>query len=432
MELKKVAFHTLGCKLNFAETSSIARKFTDDGYERVEFNKNADIYIINTCSVTKKADKKSEQFIKKARNKNPEAQIVVMGCYAQLQTNKIASIEGVDLILGSNEKFRVKEYVENLEKTGQPDIHSCNIEDTAAYFPSFSYGDRTRSFLKIQDGCDYHCSYCTIPLARGKSRNQSIQSIVEEAEKIGQTEVKEIILTGVNIGDFGKTTGESFLELIKALDQIGGIERIRISSIEPNLLANEVISFVNRSEKFLPHFHIPLQSGCNEILAQMKRRYKRELFQERVEQIRNEIPGAFIGVDVIVGFPGEDESKYRETYKFLENLDASFYHVFSYSQRPNTPAAMMHRQIPKDIVTQRSKELQHLAGKKQMAFYKHNLGKIRPVLFESYQKQDKMFGFTDNYIKIELPYNQKITDQIKKIKLQKINENGNVTGKVLS
>ena len=432
MELKKVAFHTLGCKLNFAETSSIARKFTDNGYERVDFNESADIYIINTCSVTKKADKKSEQFIKKARRLNPDAQIVVMGCYAQLQAEKIASIEGVDLILGSNEKFRVKDYVENRVKTGQPEIHSCNIEDAAAYFPSFSYGDRTRSFLKIQDGCDYHCSYCTIPLARGNSRNQSIQSIVEEAKKIGQTDVKEIILTGVNIGDFGKTTGESFLELIKALDQVEGIERIRISSIEPNLLTNEIISFVKNSEKFLPHFHIPLQSGCNEILAQMKRRYKRELFQDRVEYIRKEIPDAFIGVDVIVGFPGEDECKYQETYQFLESLDASFYHVFSYSQRPNTPAASMHAQTPKNIITSRSKELQQLAEQKQMIFYRQNLGATRPVLFESHQKKDKMFGFTDNYIKIELPYSNELTDQIKKVQLKEINENNNVTGMILS
>ena len=430
VELKKVAFHTLGCKLNFAETSSIARKFTDNGYERVDFSENADIYIINTCSVTKKADKKSEQFIKKARNQNPEAKIVVMGCYAQLQTEKIASIEGVDLILGSNEKFRVKEYVENTEKTGQPEIHSCNIKDASVYFPSFSYGDRTRSFLKIQDGCDYHCSYCTIPLARGNSRNQSIQSIVEEAEKIGQTDVKEIILTGVNIGDFGKTTGESFLELIKALDQVGGIERIRISSIEPNLLTNEIISFVNHSEKFLPHFHIPLQSGCNKILAQMKRRYKRELFQERVAYIRKEIPDAFIGVDVIVGFPGEDESKYRETYQFLENLDASFYHVFSYSQRPNTPAALMSNQMPENIISHRSKELQQLAEQKQNDFYRINLGNTRSVLFESHQKKDKIFGFTDNYIKVELPYSHELVQQIKKVKLEEVNENGNVTGAI--
>jgi len=432
VELKKVAFHTLGCKLNFAETSSIARKFTDSGYERVDFNENADIYIINTCSVTKKADKKSEQFIKKARKQNPGAQIVVMGCYAQLQTEKIASIDGVDLILGSNEKFRVKEYVENREKTGRPEIHSCNIEDAADYFPSFSYGDRTRSFLKIQDGCDYHCSYCTIPLARGSSRSQSIQSVVEEAEKIGQTDVKEIILTGVNIGDFGKTTGESFPELIKALDKVEGIKRIRISSIEPNLLTNEIISFVNHSEKFLPHFHIPLQSGCNEILVKMRRRYKKDLFQERLAYIRKEIPDAYIGVDVIVGFPGEDEKKYRETYQFLEDLDASFYHVFSYSQRPNTPAASMREQIPKSTITHRSKELQQLAEQKQTDFYRQNLGTKRPVLFEGHQKKKKMFGFTDNYIKIELPYSKELTEDIKEVQLKEINENGNVTGAILS
>ena len=424
--MTKVAFHTLGCKLNFAETSSIARKFTDNGYKRVDFNENADIYIINTCSVTKKADKKSEQFIKKARKQNPDAQIVVMGCYAQLQSGKIASIEGVDLILGSNEKFRVMDYLKEGKKNSQPEIHSCNIEDTTAYYPSFSYGDRTRSFLKVQDGCDYHCSYCTIPLARGNSRNQSIESIVSEAEEIGQTNVKEIILTGVNIGDFGKTTGESFMDLIKALDQVEGIERIRISSIEPNLLSNEIIDFVKYSEKILPHFHIPLQSGCNAVLAQMRRRYNRELFRDRVNYIRQEIPDAFIGVDVIVGFPGEDEEKFNETYEFLEKLDASFYHVFSYSKRPNTPAAEMRNQIPKQIITQRSKELQELAEKKERAFYKKNLDSIRPVLFENYQKDNQMFGFTDNYIKIETPYNPKLTEQIAQVKLKSINNKGNV------
>lgn len=429
-ELTKVAFHTLGCKLNFAETSSIARKFIDSGYERVDFNDNADIYIINTCSVTKKADKKSEQFIKKARKQNPEAQIVVMGCYAQLQTDKIASIEGVDLILGSNEKFQVMDYLKGRTKKSQPEIHSCNIADTADYYPSFSYGDRTRSFLKIQDGCDYHCSYCTIPLARGNSRNQSIESIVSEAEKIGQTDVKEIILTGVNIGDFGKTTGESFLDLIKALDQVKGVDRIRISSIEPNLLKNEIVDFVKHSKKFLPHFHIPLQSGCNAVLAQMRRRYNRELFQDRIAYIREEIPEAFIGVDVIVGFPGEDEEKYNETYKFLEKIDASFYHVFSYSQRPNTAAAQMANQTPKETITKRSKELQALATQKENAFYRKNLGTTRPVLFESYQKNNSMLGFTDNYIKIEMPYDPGLTEQIEQVKLINLNENGNVTATI--
>jgi len=430
--LTKVAFHTLGCKLNFAETSSIARKFTDNGYERVDFNENADIYIINTCSVTKKADKKSEQFIKKARKQNPDAQIVVMGCYAQLQPDKIASIDGVDLILGSNEKFQVMDYLKNRTNSSQPEIHSCNIENAADYYPSFSYGDRTRSFLKIQDGCDYHCSYCTIPLARGNSRNQNIESIVSEAEQIGQTEVKEIILTGVNIGDFGKTTGESFLDLIKSLDQVKGVERIRISSIEPNLLSNKIIDFVKHSEKFLPHFHIPLQSGCNAILAQMRRRYKRELFQDRVAYIRQEIPDAFIGVDVIVGFPGEDEEKYNETYEFLGNLNASFYHVFSYSQRPNTLAAEMGQQIPKETINQRSKELQYLAEQKEKAFYKENLGNTRPVLFENYQKDNQMFGFTDNYIKIETPYNPELTEQVAQVKLKSINDKGNVTVDILT
>lgn len=429
--MTKVAFHTLGCKLNFAETSSIARKFTDNGYDRVEFNEPADVYVINTCSVTKKADKKSEQFIKKAHKQNPAAQIVVMGCYAQLQTEKIASIQGVDLVLGTNEKFKVLDHLENHPPSSQPEVHSCNIEDATSYNPSFSYGDRTRSFLKIQDGCDYHCSYCTIPMARGNSRNQSIQSIIKEAEEIGQTEVKEIILTGVNIGDFGKSTGETFLGLIRALDQVPGIERIRISSIEPNLLTNEIIAFVKEAKKILPHFHIPLQSGCNDILGQMRRRYNRELFAERVSTIKELIPEAFIGVDVIVGFPGEDEAKFQDTYTFLQNLDASYYHVFSYSQRPNTPAAEMPDQIPKAFITERSKLVQNLAEEKQLAFYRKNLGQTRPVLIESYQKQNSLFGFTDNYIKTEIPHNPELIDKIKQIKLTDINSNGNVTGKII-
>jgi len=427
----RVAFHTLGCKLNFAETSTLARKFLDAGYERVDFNEKADVYVINTCSVTSKADRKSKEAIKKARNQNPGAKIIAVGCYAQLQAEKIANIEGVDLILGSNEKFRILDYLKYHGDKGEPEIHTCSLNDSIAYFPSYSMGDRTRSFLKIQDGCDYVCSYCTVPLARGKSRNQSIGSILEEANNIAESGVKEVVLTGVNIGDFGKSTGESFYELINQLEKIQGIERFRISSIEPNLIKNDIIRFVSRSEKFLPHFHIPLQSGCNEILARMKRRYKRELFKDRIEQIKNYIPEAFVGVDLIVGFPGEDRDKFRETFRFLEELNASYYHVFSYSQRPNTPASRMGGQVPADEIKQRSREIQQLAEEKKEKFYHQHLGETRYVLFENSDKNGSMYGFTDNYIRVETDYSN-LHGEIRETRLKQINNQGNVTGEIAS
>ncbi|MEF8811180.1 MAG: tRNA (N(6)-L-threonylcarbamoyladenosine(37)-C(2))-methylthiotransferase MtaB [Bacteroidales bacterium] len=427
----RVAFHTLGCKLNFAETSTLAGKFLDQGYERVDFNEEADVYVINTCSVTSKADRKSKEAIKKARNQNPEAKIVVAGCYAQLQSEKIAGIEGVDIILGSNEKFRILEYLKNHESQEQPEIHTCALDDSVKYYPSFSLGDRTRSFLKIQDGCDYACSYCTVPLARGKSRNQSIGSILDEARCIAGSGIKEVVLTGVNIGDFGKSTGESFYDLINQLEKIEGIDRFRISSIEPNLLNDEIIRFVARSEKFLPHFHIPLQSGCNEILGKMKRRYRRELFEDRIAQIKKHIPGAFIGVDVIVGFPGEDRDKFRETFQFLENLDASYYHVFSYSQRPGTSAAEMSRQVPGNEIKHRSREIQQLAEEKKQKFYRQHLGEKRKVLFENTSDNGSITGFTDNYIKVEADGNENLHGKIRNTVLKKINNQGNVTGKII-
>ncbi|MFP4620369.1 MAG: tRNA (N(6)-L-threonylcarbamoyladenosine(37)-C(2))-methylthiotransferase MtaB [Bacteroidales bacterium] len=427
----RVAFHTLGCKLNFAETSTLAGKFLEEGYERVDFNEEADVYVINTCSVTSKADRKSKEAIKKARNQNPEAKIVAVGCYAQLQSEKIASIKGVDLILGGNEKFRILEYLKNYEAKEEPEIHTCALNEAVKYYPSFSKGDRTRSFLKIQDGCDYGCSYCTVPLARGKSRNQSIGSILDEARCIAGSGIKELVLTGVNIGDFGKSTGESFYDLINQLEKIEGIDRFRISSIEPNLLNNQIIRFVAQSEKFLPHFHIPLQSGCNEILGKMKRRYKRELFEDRIAQIKKHVPDAFIGVDVIVGFPGEDRDKFRETFQFLENLDASYYHVFSYSQRPGTPADLMSGQVPWNEIKHRSREIQQLAEEKKNKFYRQHLGEMRKVLFEEKDYKGKTFGFTDNYIKVETDYSNH-HGKIRKTVLKQINNQGHVTGKVAS
>jgi threonylcarbamoyladenosine tRNA methylthiotransferase MtaB len=423
----KVAFHTLGCKLNFAETSFIARQFRDKGFEQVDFNEKAEVYVINTCTVTRKADKKSKEAIKKARNQNPGAIIVVMGCYAQLYDQKVAEIKGVDLILGNTEKFRIFDYIRPGEKNENPEIHTNMLGQEQKCRPAFSLGDRTRSFLKVQDGCDYKCAYCTIPMARGKSRNQSIRSLVEEAKIIAESGVKEIVLTGVNIGDFGKTTGESFADLIKNLDRVPGIERYRISSIEPNLLDHTIIRLVTESDKFLPHFHIPLQSGSNDILAKMKRRYKRELFQERINAIRDCIPDAYIGVDVITGFPGESGEKFRETYEFLKQLDVSYYHVFPYSERPGTRAAKMNDKVPPGEIKARSQQIQKLADHKQQLFYNKHLGEKRNVLFEkSSNREGKMFGFSDNYIKLETDYRNDWAGEIINVKLNTLNIHGNV------
>jgi len=429
---KKVALHTLGCPLNFAETSTLARKLLSQGYERVNFNRKADIYVINTCTVTSNADKQSKKKIKKARNLNPEARIIVVGCYAQLQPEEAASIKGVDLVLGNSGKFSIADYLEKQGKNERTEIQTSTCNGLAEYHPSYSIDSRTRSFLKVQEGCDYGCTYCTIPLARGKSRNQSIESLLEQARNIAASGVKEIILTGINIGDFGRSTGETFTGLIKQLENVEGIKRYRISSIEPNLLDEEIIRFVSRSEKFLPHFHIPLQSGCNGILAKMRRKYNREFFRDKIEQVKQHIPSAFVGVDVVVGFPGEDEEKFKETFEFLENLDAGFYHVFPFSKRPNTPAAEMDYQIPLEVIKQRSKILQALAEKKQMNFYKKHLGEKRKVLFESCNQNGKIFGYTDNYIKIEKKYHPDLAGKIKKVSLKQINPQGNVEGEILN
>ena len=427
---KKVAFHTLGCKLNFSETSTISRNFKEKGFDIVGFNTEADIYVINTCSVTEHADKKCRQAIKKIQNKNSEAFIAVVGCYAQLKPEEIAQNLGVDLVLGTKEKFNILEHLGNLQKKKTPEIYSCEIEEIDQFNSSHSEADRTRSFLKVQDGCDYSCSYCTIPLARGKSRNKEISDLVQEAKIIAQSGIKEIILTGVNIGDFGKSTNETFFDLIKALDNVDGIERIRISSIEPNLLKDEIIEFVAKSKKIQHHFHIPIQSGCDKILAKMQRRYNRELFKSKVDKIKKLIPDAFIGVDVIVGFPGETEEYFNDTYQFLSDLNASFYHVFSYSQRPNTKSATFDNKIPKNIISTRSKILHKLAEKKQKDFYLQNIGKEGEVLFEAYKKEGLIFGFTGNYIKVETEYKKSLVGNIKKVQLEAIAPSGNVNVKM--
>lgn len=424
--IKRVAFHTLGCKLNFSETSTISRKFKEEGFEVVNFNSDADFYVINTCSVTDQADKKCRQVIHKIKNQSPNAYIAVVGCYAQLNASEIASNLNVNLVLGTQEKFNILEHLNELDKNSTPIVYSCEIEKIENFDSSHSEADRTRSFLKVQDGCDYSCSYCTIPLARGKSRNKSIKELVDETEKIAASGIKEIILSGVNIGDYGKSTDESFFELIKNLEKVNGIERIRISSIEPNLLSDEIIEHVAKSTKILNHFHIPLQSGCNKILAKMQRRYNRELFQSKILKIKQLMPDAFIGVDVIVGFPGESDELFSEAFTFLEKLPVSFYHVFSYSERRNTKSALMDDKVPKNRIIERSKELHQLANKKHEDFYKIHIGAIAKVLFESSKKDGKITGFTENYIKVETNYDKSLIGQIKQVKLKSIALSGNM------
>jgi threonylcarbamoyladenosine tRNA methylthiotransferase MtaB len=419
MTQKKVSFYTLGCKLNFAETSTISRKFVENGYDRTEFGEPADVVVINTCSVTQLADKKCRQAISKAARTSPDAIVAVVGCYSQLKPEEIAKIDGVDLVLGANDKFKIIDHIEEI-KTGrnaETIVHSCEIESVEEFNPSFSLLDRTRSFLKVQDGCDYHCTYCTIPLARGNSRNNDIAKTVAEAIKISEQGVKEVVLTGVNIGDFGKSTSENFLDLIQELDKVKGIERFRISSIEPNLVTDEIIHFVANSRSFVPHFHIPLQSGCNDILKLMSRRYQRELFENRVKTIKSVMPEACIGADVIVGFPGETDELFSDTYLFLEKLDISYLHVFSYSERRNTKAILLPNKVsPKDKEI-RSKKLINLSIKKKEHFYQDNLNKEFDVLFESQLSKGKMFGFTPNYIKAEIKYNKQLINKSIKIKL---------------
>ena len=429
---KKVAFYTLGCKLNFSETSTIARDFQNEGFERVDFEETADIYVINTCSVPDNADKQFKQIVKKAMKLNDKAFVAAVGCYAQLKPEELAAVNGVDLVLGATEKFKITDYITDLSKNDRGEVHSCEIEEADFYVGSYSIGDRTRAFLKVQDGCDYKCTYCTIPLARGISRSDALESVLKNAQEISEQGIKEIVLTGVNIGDYGK--GEfgnkkhehTFLDLVKALDEVGGIERLRISSIEPNLLKNETINFVANSRTFVPHFHIPLQSGSNEILKKMKRRYLREVYTDRVANIRKVMPHACIGVDVIVGFPGESDEHFLETYHFLNELDISYLHVFTYSERDNTEAAEMDGVVPANVRSKRSKMLRGLSVKKRRAFYESQIGSNRTVLFESENKEGYIHGFTENYVKIKTPWDPALVNTLQNVQLTRIDEDGSV------
>lgn len=429
---KKVAFYTLGCKLNFSETSTIARNFQDEGFDRVDFEEVADMYVINTCSVTENADKQFKQVVRKVMKLNDKAFVAAIGCYAQLKPEELANVDGVDLVLGATEKFKITDYINDLSKNDFGEVHSCEIEDADFYVGSYSIGDRTRAFLKVQDGCDYKCTYCTIPLARGISRSDELENVLKNAKEISAQNIKEIVLTGVNIGDYGK--GEfankkhehTFLELVQELDKVEGIERLRISSIEPNLLKNETIEFVSKSRTFVPHFHIPLQSGSNEILKLMKRRYQREIYTERVNKIREVMPDACIGVDVIVGFPGETDEHFLETYHFLNDLDISYLHVFTYSERDNTEAAEMEGVVPANVRAKRSKMLRSLSVKKRRAFYDSQIGTNRTVLFESDNKEGYIHGFTENYVRVKTPWNPELVNTLREINLIKIDEDGSM------
>ena len=415
---KSVALHTLGCKLNFSETSSITRLLEDDGFVKKNFDEVADVYVINTCSVTDNADKECRMLVRKIQRLAPEAMVVITGCYAQLKPNEIANIPGVDLVLGAAEKFNITQHLKEITKGDSAKICSCDIEDVNTFTASYSMNDRTRTFLKVQDGCDYNCSFCTIPMARGKSRSDSIDNVIANVGSIAKTDVKEIVLTGVNLGDFGKGSSdtiyrdEDFAELIKRLDEVEGIERYRISSIEPNLLTNDIIEFVSNSKKFMPHFHIPLQSGSNKILGLMRRRYRRELYVEKVGLIKTMMPHCCIGVDVIVGFPGETEEDFKETFDFLHDLDVSYLHVFTYSERDNTAAAAMKPSVPIHIRNERNKTLRNLSYQKMQYFTNQHLGNVRKVLFEKNSKTGMMEGYTDNYIKITVPYNQEWVNSV--------------------
>ncbi|GIK69533.1 MAG: tRNA (N(6)-L-threonylcarbamoyladenosine(37)-C(2))-methylthiotransferase MtaB [Bacteroidota bacterium] len=428
---KKVHFYTLGCKLNFSESSTIARMFEEAGYARVDFSEQPDVYIINTCSVTENADKKCKQIVKKALQHNPNAFIAIIGCYAQLKPKEIARIYGVDMVLGANEKFKLLEKLKGLEKKQEPLIWNSDIRTVNTFTPSFSKADRTRSFLKIQDGCDYFCSFCTIPLARGKSRSNTIQQTLNTAQQVANIGVKEVVLTGVNIGDFGKQHNQTFLELITQLDTLEGIERYRISSIEPNLLTNEIVELVANSKKFAPHFHIPLQSGSDKILEAMRRKYKRKTFTSRVEYIKQLLPDACIGADVIVGFPGETETDFLETYHYLNELNISYLHVFTYSERENTGAIKMKETVLPEERSKRSKMLHILSEKKKRAFYQTQLGKTKNVLFEIEHSNSLMHGFTENYIKVDYPYHPELVNNIVPLKLLHINSDGNVAAELL-
>ena len=427
---KKVAFYTLGCKLNFSETSTIARNFVSEGFERVNFEEKADVYVINTCSVTDNADKRFKTIVKNALKKNNDAFLIAVGCYAQLKPEELAAVDGVDLVLGATEKFNVTSYINDLTKNTVGEVHSCEISEADFYVGSYSIGDRTRAFLKVQDGCDYKCTYCTIPLARGISRSDTLENVINNAKEIASKGIKEIVLTGVNIGDYGK--GEfgnkkhehTFLELVKELDTVNGIHRLRISSIEPNLLKDETINFVSKSNSFVPHFHIPLQSGSDTLLKSMKRRYLRKTYTNRITQIKQVMPNACIGVDVIVGFPGETDELFLETYNYLNELNVSYLHVFTYSERPNTEAISFGEVVPKNVRAKRSKMLRGLSAKKRHHFYESQLGNSLTVLFESENKEGYIYGFTENYVKVKTPWNPELVNTLHAISLTKIDDDG--------
>ena len=427
---KKVAFYTLGCKLNFSETSTIARGFPSEGFQRVPFEERADIYVINTCSVTDNADKRFKTVVKQALKINPEAFIAAVGCYAQLKPHELAAVNGVDLVLGATEKFKLTDYINDLSKNDFGEVHSCEISEADFFVGSYAIGERTRAFLKVQDGCDYKCTYCTIPLARGISRSDTLEKVLVNAAEIAAKDIKEIVLTGVNIGDYGK--GEfgnkkhqhSFQDLVESLDEVEGIHRLRISSIEPNLLKNETIDFVASSRSFVPHFHIPLQSGSNEILRRMRRRYQKELYAEKVEKIKAKMPHACIGVDVIVGFPGETDDHFLETYHFLNQLEISYLHVFTYSERDNTVAAGMDQVVPLKVRRKRSKMLRALSAKKRRAFYESQLGAKRTVLFEDGNKDGYIHGFTENYVKVKTPWDPHLVNTLQMVELIAIDADG--------
>ena len=428
--ISSVALSTLGCKLNFSETSSIANNLEKNNFKVVPFNQYADAYIINTCSVTENADNKFKVFVNKALKINPNAFVAAIGCYAQLKPEELLSVKGVDLVLGASEKFNIVNYLQNIDQDFSKFDHSCNINDVDSFIETYSTNSRTRAFLKVQDGCDYKCSFCTIPLARGKSRSNSIENVVKNVKEIISNGIKEIVLTGINLGDFGKrqsdglVTNEDFLGLIKTLDKIDGIERFRVSSIEPNLLTDEVISFISKSNKFVPHFHIPLQSGSDQILKKMRRRYKTDLYESRVELIRKFMPNASIGVDVIVGFPGETDEMFLETYNFIEKLDVTYLHIFSYSERENTKAIELNGVVPKKTRNKRSKLLRLLSASKKTSFYKNNIGNDYNVLFESENKNGLIEGYTENYIRVRKDWNKNLVGQIRKVRIEKVDSEG--------
>ena len=422
--MSTVAFYTLGCKLNFAESSSIGQQLSKAGFEKKEFQDGADLYVINTCSVTDHADRKCKKVVREALKHNPNAYVVVIGCYAQLKPNEIAQIPGVDMVLGAAEKFELISHLHTLVKEPKAVVHNAPIKDVNAFVPGYSLGDRTRIFLKVQDGCDYFCSFCTIPLARGKSRSGNVAETIELVKEAAQQGAKEIVLTGVNLGDFGIEHNQNFFSLVKAIDVIEGVDRYRISSIEPNLLTDEIIQFVAKSKRFVPHFHIPLQSGSDEILMRMRRKYLSDLYRSRIQKIKALMPHCGIGVDVIVGFPGETEENFLETYRFLNELDVSYLHVFPYSERANTTAKKMKDVVPVKVRMERGEMLRGLSEKKRMAFYREHLGTRRPVLFEEEERRGVMFGFTDNYIKVATDYDPLLVNTVAEVTLSSLDSEG--------